>query len=434
MPIRVLLVLVLVPALLAACDGGRASSFGGADAARSDGLSVPDDARAPDADAAPLADAKAPPVDADAPSDAVAADDAAVTGNDAGPDAVAAPDAATVVDAAAAPDAGPACTPVAFAPPGPASEWRHTSTSLVTVTQGAASHRGQDVVVVEGTGPLLVGKFAYGAFDKDLEDEEVEVFLQLDPPCGAWVSYGTVLSSEDGQYGTQYGIEDDGGRVFFALPGGDALPVGRYPVRMLVHGDLSRAAFTLFVVPARTSTVVFDIDGTLTTSDFQLIAELFLDIFNGDYVPELRPGGPDVVRAWAGRGYLVVYLTGRPDMLRARSEEWLVGQGFPPGAVHLTDTNAQALPTSGGVAAYKTDFLAKLRAEADVDLFAAYGNATTDIEAYAAAGIPLERTFVIGDNAGEGGTVALDSYPAHLPAAQAMPAATVAAPPADSWW
>jgi phosphatidate phosphatase PAH1 len=50
------------------------------------------------------------------------------------------------------------------------------------------------------------------------------------------------------------------------------------------------------------------------------------------------------------------------------------------------------------------------------DVVAAYGNATTDIGAYAAAGIPTNRTFIVGEFGGQGGTVAIESndFSAHI--------------------
>ena len=346
----------------------------------------------------------------------------------------AAPDA--VADAApdAEDDTSPSCTTwTPFYPPGPATGWKHTSTELFTVTQGSPRHRGQDVVAVEGAPQVLIGKFAYGVFDKDLKNEDVEVFLLADPPCGPWVSLGVRETSEDGEYGTQYGIEDDGGRVFFTIPPLLQRPEGVYPVRMLVHGDNSVAAFTLYVVKPGTSAVVFDIDGTLTTDDTQLGIELFKEMFSGDYIPDFYPGGPDVAHAWADRGTLVVYLTGRPDWLRRMTAQTLLDYDLPPGPLHLTDTNSQALPTSGGVATYKADFLNLLQSDAELSFEAAYGNATTDIEAYANAGFPKDHTYIIGKHAGEDGTQALDDYPSHLPTVQALPPATVPAPTTYGW-
>lgn len=329
-----------------------------------------------------------------------------------------------------APDA-PACgAPTPFVPPGPPVGWKHTATSLLVVTQGPANHRGQDVVVSPGQPQLLVGKFAYGPFDKDLKSEDVEIHMQLEPPCGPWVLLGTQETSEEGEYGTQFGITDDGGRIFFTLPADKERPPGRYPVRMLVRGDHSMAAFSLFVVQPGAGAVVFDIDGTLTTDDFQLVSQMFSQLLNGTYVPKAYPDGAKVAEAWAAKGYLPVYLTGRPDTLRTVSQQWLVSQKAPPGAVHLTDT--LTLP-GAATATYKTAFLLKLQS-AKVSLHAAYGNATSDIDAYAAAKIDKSRTYIIGPNAGQQGTVALTSYTAHLPTAQAMPAAAIPGPPDTRGW
>jgi hypothetical protein len=332
------------------------------------------------------------------------------------------------------PDEQSCASPRAFEPPSPPSGWKHTSTVLVTLTQGTPNHRGQDVVVAEGKPQVLIGKFAYGLLDMDLENEEVEIFIQESPPCGAWVSLGTAETSDDGHYGTGYGIEDDGGRIFFTVPQQRTRPVGRYPVRMLVKGDNSVAAFTLFVLPEKTDAVVFDIDGTLTTSDSELYLQVIDQLLSGDYVPEMRPGASSMAQAWAEKGYLPVYLTGRQDLLRHLSQGWLEEMGFPPGVIHHTDTNTQALPTSMGVARYKADFLLKLGDNVGAAVFAAYGNATTDIEAYETAGIPKDHTFIVGKNAGKDQTVPLSDYTSHLSTVRSMPPATSPAPPATFGW
>lgn len=339
------------------------------------------------------------------------------------------------VDAAPQADQGAQCSePTPFAPGGQPSDWRHTSTKLFTVNVGSANHRGQDVIAEKGSQPVLIGKFAYGIIDKDLTDEDVEIYLQSAPPCGDWQLLATVATSEDGQYGTTYGIEDDGGRIFYTLPDSLNLAAGRYGVRMRVKGDHSAAAFTLFVLETGAQVVVTDIDGTLTTGDFELISQLFTEIFSGSYTPKAYAGGKEMLEAWAAKGYLPVYLTGRPDTLKPMTRQWLVDQGYPPGALHLTDTNAQAVPNSSGVGQYKADYLNSLKSVAKVELYAGYGNATTDIEGFASAAIPKTRTFIIGSNAGKSNTVAITDYPSHLPAVKAMPAATIAAPPPTFGW
>lgn len=334
----------------------------------------------------------------------------------------------------AEPDGDFACeeAPLPFPMPTSETAWLSLS-SEITSNLGPANHRGQDVIVREGAPQILVGKFAYSFLDKDLIDEDVDIWMQREVPCGAWEHLGTFRTSDDGEYGTTYGIEDDGGRVFFEVPADKRFPVGRYPVRMVVGGDLTLASFDLVVVAEGTQAIVTDIDGTLTTGDDQLMTEIAFEIFSGTYVQEAYPDGDRMLSTWADKGYLIVYVTGRPDFLRPMTERW-VEPRFPPGPLHLTDTNGQALPTNDGVGTYKLSFLEYLENQ-DIDIVAAYGNATTDIYAYLAAGLPKDRIFIIGKHAGEEGTMALSgSYTAHLPWVEAFPAATHPAPRAFGWW
>ncbi len=132
-------------------------------------------------------------------------------------------------------------------PPLPAAAkvaFEHKRSVLVVKTAGSPNHRGQDVVAAVGEPQVLIGKFAYGTTDKDIKDEGVEVFVQRHPPCGDWQLLGTARTSKDGEHGKVFGIEDDGGRVFFTVPEAERLPVGRYPVRMRLVGDGSEAAST----------------------------------------------------------------------------------------------------------------------------------------------------------------------------------------------
>jgi hypothetical protein len=325
-----------------------------------------------------------------------------------------------------------ACEPRAFVPPGKAESWRHSRTGVLVVSQGSPNHRGQDVVVAQGNPQMLAAKFAYGLFDKDLEDEVVELFIQDVAPCGAWSSFGTVRTSKDGRNLSDGAGERDDGWAFFTLDGKQARGVGWHPVRTLVRGDLSQAAFSLFVVSRGTPAVVFDIDGTLTTDDSELFREMASEALDQPYAPKARDGAADVARAWAEKGYLVLYLTGRPGSWRRHTRDWLVDQGFPAGAVRCTDHLLQAAPNSQGVGRYKTDYLAVLKQQG-VSIPAAYGNADTDIEAYEAAGIPKEVTYIVGPRAGQGKTVALSSYRDHLEALKSLPRADPAFPQ-PRWW
>ena len=216
------------------------------------------------------------------------------------------------------------------------TSFKHKRSKLVTA-MGDARHRGQDVLAVAGRPQRLAGKFAYGQGDKDLKDEAVDIFVQRKAPCGEWALLGQAWTSKDGDNGTVDGVRDDGGRVFFEIPEEQRLPEGRYPVRMRVRGDGSLAVYDLVVVPPKTNVVVFDIDGTLTSRDKEITKDYLADLVNVSYDPDMFAGAVEVVKAWADKGYTVVYATGRPDWLRKLSVGWLEDKGFPPGVVHLAD-------------------------------------------------------------------------------------------------
>lgn len=330
--------------------------------------------------------------------------------------------------------------PRPFVGPSEPTDWNQFG-SRVTANLGNANHRGQDVIVQVGRPQVLIAKFAYAFIDKDITCEDVEVYIQREVPCGEWEKVGVARTSDNpddstdcDNFGDRYGIEDDGGRVFFEIPEGQRLGVGRYPVRMVLRGDLSEARFDLVVVEPGTQAILTDVDGTLTTSDTELFTEVALSIFNETYIQEMYVDADRMLEGWAEKGYLIVYMSGRPDLLRRMSERWIEAR-FPPGPIHLTDTNGQVLPTNAGVGTYKKEYIAYLRSQG-LDIVAAYGNATTDIWAYEQAGIPKDVTFIIGDHAGEEGTQALGpNYTEHLPFVQSFPAASRPAPPARfGWW
>ncbi|MCC6623015.1 MAG: hypothetical protein IT385_17280 [Deltaproteobacteria bacterium] len=346
-----------------------------------------------------------------------------------------APDTADTAETVEEVEVTPPCSerPNPFVYPDDAEAWRHYDQSSQIAALDPPNHRGQDVIIKAGEPQVLVAKFAYGLTDTDMKDEDVSIWMQREPPCGLWEHMGDFRTSVEDQYGTTYGIEDDGGRVFFEIPEAQRFPVGRYPVRMVLKGDLTMAAFDLIVVEPGTQAIVTDIDGTLTTGDEELILELIMEFFNETYVQHPYPDADRMLELWESKGYLIVYITGRPDPLRPMTERW-VEPRFPPGPMHLTDTNTQAIPKDENVGTYKKEFVQYLQAQG-LDIVAAYGNATTDIYAYEQAGIPKATTFIIGNHRGEAETQPLQGgYTDHLPWVEARPAATKPAPPAFGWW
>ncbi len=122
--------------------------------------------------------------------------------------------------------------------------------------------------------------------------------------------------------------------------------------------------------------VVFDVDGTLTPT----VARIF----------SVRPDASTVVRLYAGRGYRIVYLTARTPALQGTLRAFLSRHGFPPGDLLAPKDRAEhAAP-----AAFKARALAGYRAHG-WGIAAAYGDSSTDFEAYARAGIPRERVFAL---------------------------------------
>ena len=271
----------------------------------------------------------------------------------------------------------------AFTPPA-RSGFRHFFNTVLAL--GPAWHSAQDVVGTPGASVTVEGKFAYGSFSKDLEDESAQLYVN---DCTGWRSVGSALTDSDGR-----------ARVRFTAPSSPGL----YALRMVVRGDATQAPGYLVVAPRGARLTVFDIDGTLTTSDLELVKDVITDVFEpilrGTYVPTAHPYARELVEERERRGGIPIFLTGRPYWLTKSSREWLSGLRFPSGALHTTDSNGEALT---GVAAYKAAFLNSLKAQGFV-LEAAYGNATTDIDAYAAAGIPKADTFIIGKNGGKSGT------------------------------
>ena len=101
---------------------------------------------------------------------------------------------------------------------------------------------------------------------------------------------------------------------------------GIYPLRAVVRGDHTSCNFHLAVVPPQTECIVFSIDGSFTAS---------VSVTGRD--PKVRAGAVDVVRFWQDLGYLILYITGRPDMQQRKVISWLAEHNFPHGLVFFSD-------------------------------------------------------------------------------------------------
>jgi hypothetical protein len=285
----------------------------------------------------------------------------------------------------------------------------HKRSALVGM--GDPNHSMQDVVAAPGATVAVAAKITYGDAGKDLEDETVEVFLD---DCAELVAAGSGKTNDDGI-----------ATVSVTAP---ASPCA-YAMTAWVPGDGSYASATLHVLPPGTELVVFDIDGTLTTDDAEVsrdvLDEHFGHIADGHYRAAAYAHGAALAKLWRDRGFVILYLTGRPYWLADHSRAWLRDEGFPEGIVRTTLRHRDVVPKVDGVGRFKADVLRDL-IDRRYRVVAAHGNATTDVWAYAQVGIPTDRTFIIGPHAGDGGTVAvkgdwsavLDVAKAHRVAAQ----------------
>ncbi|STX29661.1 Uncharacterized protein involved in plasmid maintenance [Legionella beliardensis] len=242
-------------------------------------------------------------------------------------------------------------------------------------------HVIHDLVVTDQDAINIHAKFDYDwVLHKDLEDEYVHAYYFADG-TEQWVYLGKYLTNKNGD-------------VFIPLK--DKLKVGDYLMRMVVEGDGSTVDGFISIINPDHEAIVFDIDGTLTLSDFEIVKD-YLSIATA--LPYYYAA--EVLEDYSQKGYELIFLTARPYWMAAMSRDWLKNVLFHD-AWPLKTRNS--LLMREGTAAYKANYLKELIREKHLKIIRAYGNAMTDIEAYALAGIPKEETYIIGPNAGKRGT------------------------------
>ncbi|XP_064369404.1 membrane-associated phosphatidylinositol transfer protein 1 isoform X1 [Dromaius novaehollandiae] len=252
-----------------------------------------------------------------------------------------------------------------YSPAIPREKWQRKRTQ-VKIRNVTANHRASDTIVCEGKPQVLSGRFMYGPLDVvTLTGEKVDIYIMTQPLSGKWLHYGTEVTSGSG-------------RLTFTIPPDKALAIGIYPVRMVVRGDHSYAEAYLTVVARGTESVVFSIDGSFTAS---------VSIMGSD--PKVRAGAVDVVRHWQDSGYMIIYVTGRPDMQKHRVVAWLSQHNFPHGAVSFCDG------LTHDPLRQKAAFLQTLRTEAEITIVAGYGS-TKDISVYSSLGLSPAHIYIVG--------------------------------------
>lgn len=262
---------------------------------------------------------------------------------------------------------------------------------------GSANHRGRDLFLKDGDPQWVIARFAFGAsaLEQGIAGQAVDIYLLRG--CGAsWETLATATTSDGSGSGAE-GVDDAAGRVFYQIPQGKKLGVGRHRLHLVLKADLSTTDLFVEVVPAGTKIFVTDVDGTLTTSENAQFSSLFTGT-----PPDANPDAATALSKLAARGYRPLYLTARPEWLVQASRDWLLQQGFPAGILHTTTGGTGAL--GNAATTFKSDELDALLAKGLVESYL-IGNTATDADAYDHAGVmPLaNRIFFQFTDSAHGG-------------------------------
>ena len=122
--------------------------------------------------------------------------------------------------------------------------------------------------------------------------------------------------------------------------------------------------------------VVFDIDGTLTPR----VAAIHT----------ARPDAARAVRMLADKGYAVFYVSARRTWLSSGIPEFLRKNGFPAGTVLVAQDHADMHDPVG----FKSRKLAEIK-DQGWHVALAYGDSSTDFEAYSHEGVPKEDVYAL---------------------------------------
>ncbi|PIO00858.1 hypothetical protein AB205_0133960 [Aquarana catesbeiana] len=327
-----------------------------------------------------------------------------------------------------------------FSPSKPREKWQRKRTH-VKLRNVAANHRINDAVANEDGPQTLNGRFMYGPLDMvTLTGEKVDIHIMTQPPSGEWVYFDTEITNSSGRisyvipehrrlgvgvyplkmvvrvlrflkiltWAWRTALLSGGGDVFPVLVGGaqglmgcpgrlseKELPVNNLGINLAIWyfppicstyfkniahkwGDHTYADSYLHVLPKATEFVVFSIDGSFAAS---------VSIMGSD--PKVRAGAVDVVRHWQDLGYLIIYVTGRPDMQKQRVVAWLAQHNFPHGIVSFCDGLVH------DPLRHKANFLKTLIQDVHMKIHAAYGS-TKDISVYSTIGLSPMQIFIVG--------------------------------------
>uniref|UniRef100_A0A8B9GY64 LNS2/PITP domain-containing protein n=1 Tax=Astyanax mexicanus TaxID=7994 RepID=A0A8B9GY64_ASTMX len=96
-----------------------------------------------------------------------------------------------------------------------------------------------------------------------------------------------------------------------------------------------------------------------------------------------------VFRHWQDLGFLIIYITGRPDMQKQRVVSWLSQHNFPQGMIFFSEGLVH------DPLRQKTIFLRNLMQECHIKINSAYGS-MKDISVYSMLGLSPGQIYIVG--------------------------------------
>ena len=283
-------------------------------------------------------------------------------------------------------------------------------------------HNGYDVIFKESQNQYIEGNFEYGDFRVNLEDEDVAIYsYSYTDENPTWKHVADVTVGSSGKYSDDTNPCKDfldgfnkSGTFCYEIPEDKKFPVGLHLIKLVVKGDGSETNMFIRVKEDNKvlKMVVFDMDGTLTTSDKDISLAFLAELWNGDSADmPMYPSAEKMATYYYQRGYEILYLTARPYWLSEKSYNWLVIRNFPFGYMH---TYEGSMPDGNlDAETFKKRYLQSL-VDKGIKFEYTHGNALTDIAAYKSLNTPCNRIFIIGPHAGKECSVAVPTYPQFL--------------------
>lgn len=187
-----------------------------------------------------------------------------------------------------------------------------------------------------------------------------------------------------------------GGTFAFEVPEDLQFERGSHRILSVLEADGTCVEHGVFVYEEGLDTILTDIDATLTTADSEMTYQMFNDL---EHVPPKIEDSDLLCQTWAEKGYMMLYLTARPDEYGAWTRIWLREEGYPFGPMET----ATGFVNGSSAATYKAAFTARILDDLGWVIHFGYGNAESDVDGYTAGGLPAELIYTVNEAALDGG-------------------------------